>query len=110
MIIGIPSMNFMCLVLCLTASIVRYIATDPPSEEIMSKVDSGVLHPFRFALILSLTVTITATRDMTAIYNKRYLIILIFPCALLCHFVASFVIGVTCVSFYPNKLHCVYTA
>ena len=103
--IGIPSINLMCFVLCLIESIVRYIATDPPRAEIMSKVDSGILHLFLFALILSETVTMIDISDTRAKYIKKYLTILILPRASLCHFIASLVIGMTCMSLYPDKLH-----
>ena len=54
MISGIPTMNFLCFVLCLIINIVASIATEPPRAESKRSVRSLVrCFVRRFAAILS---------------------------------------------------------
>lgn len=70
-IIGIPSINFMCRVLCRIRFIVKSIATLPPSAEINSRVLSLILLRCCFALTLSTTVAITAMMLIIAVYTIK---------------------------------------
>ena len=66
---GIPSMNFICLVLCRIRRIVINMATEPPSNDKSISVFSGVRSSTRFFfdIFLSYMHTITEIIDITKI-------------------------------------------
>lgn len=70
MMSGIPSINFICNVLCLIMSIEMSIETEPPSAAKRSRTDSLMRRFPHLAAILSYTVTITDTVDITARYKS----------------------------------------
>ncbi len=67
-------MNLLCLVLCLTNSIVRYIAAEPPKTAVPNRVFSAIRRLCFFARDLSDTVIIIAATLIIARYIRKYFI------------------------------------
>lgn len=71
---GRPTINRLCLVLCRTAIMVRYIAAEPPRSAVMNSVFSAIRRLCFWARDLSDTVIITAAAFIIARYIRKYFI------------------------------------
>ena len=67
---GIPTVNFVCRVLCRIIRIVRYIPILPPKRDSIHRVFSLIRQLCLIAFILSVTQTVTDITFMMTIYHK----------------------------------------